>query len=195
MTSTFYFDLGSPFVYLAVERLDRFDFADVRWRPVSLGALFKYTGRSSWGRSPRRELGMVEVEDRARAYGLPALRWPDGWPGNYLRANRACIVAEEQGRLEAFVKAALRMAFVDGVDLSREDALLDVARAVGMDLETVGARSEEAVIKQRLRDYTDEAHAAGVTGVPTLRIGERLFWGDDQLEIAAATVSRGEGEL
>ncbi len=45
---------------------------------------------------------------------------------------------------------------------------------------------ESDPVKERLRAYTDAAHAEGVQGVPTLRIGGRLFWGDDQLEIAAA---------
>lgn len=189
MASTLYFDLGSPFVYLAVERLDRFGFGEVRWRPVSLGALFKYTGRSSWGLSPRREVGMAEVEARARAYGLPPIRWPDGWPNNYLYANRACLVAEERGQLKPFVTAALRVAFAEGADLGQEDVVLQAARRVGLDPGGMRAGIAEPAIKQRLRDYTDEARAAGVGGVPTLRIGEHLFWGDDQLEIAAATVS------
>jgi len=187
--ATLYLDIGSPFVYLAVERLDRFDFGEVRWRPVSLGALFKYTGRSSWGLSPRREVGMAEVEARARAYGLPAILWPDGWPSNYLHANRACAVAEERGLLEPFVRAALRMAFREGVDLGRGDAFLEAARRVGLDPEGVRVGVAEPHIKQRLRQYTDEAHAAGVQGVPTLRIGGHLFWGDDQLEIAASAPS------
>jgi 2-hydroxychromene-2-carboxylate isomerase len=189
MAYTLYLDVGSPFVYLAVERLDRFDFGEVTWRPVSLGALFKYTGRSSWALSPRRKVGMAEVEARARAYGLPPIRWPDGWPGNYLHANRACVVAEEHGRLEPFVRAVLRMAFVEGADLGREDAFLEAARRVGLDPDGVLARIDAPDTKERLREYTDEAHAAGVSGVPTLRIGERLFWGDDQLEIAAAAAS------
>jgi len=186
MDSTLYLDLGSPFVYLAIERLDRFEFGEVLSRPVSLGALFKYTGRSSWGMGPRREVGMAEVQARARAYGLPAIRWPQGWPSNYLHANRMALVAEEQERLEPFVRAALRMAFVDGVDLGGEDACSEVARSVGMDAAGAHARAGDPEIKQRLRDYTEQARAAGVWGVPTLRIGERLFWGDDQLEIAAA---------
>jgi 2-hydroxychromene-2-carboxylate isomerase len=186
VAATFYFDLGSPFVYMALERLDQFDFGDVQLRPVSLGALFKYTGRSSWGLSPRREVGMAEVEARARVYGLPPVRWPDGWPGNYLRANRACVVAEEEGLLEPFASTALRMAFVEGADLSREEVVLEAARRVGLDPEHVRARIADPEVKDRLRRYTDDAHAAGVHGVPTLKIGDRLFWGDDQLEIAAA---------
>jgi 2-hydroxychromene-2-carboxylate isomerase len=185
--ATLYFDLGSPFVYMAVERLPRFDFGEVQLMPLSLGALFKYTGRTSWGLSARRDIGMAEVEARARAYGLPPIRWPEGWPSNYLRANRACVVAGEEGRLESFTTTALRTAFVDGADLGDEEVVLDVARRSGLDPEHVRTRVADPEIKERLRRYTDDAHAAGVHGVPTLRIGERLFWGDDQLEIAAAS--------
>lgn len=186
ITATLYLDLGSPYVYLAVERLDRFDFGEVALRPVSLGAIFKQTGRSSWALGPRRAVGKAEIEGRARAYGLPPMRWPDNWPGNYLRANRACVVAEEAGCLAAFVRAALRLAFVEGADLGRDDAVLEAAARAGLEPDAVRSRIADDDVKLRLREYTAEAMDAGVWGVPTLRIGDRLFWGDDQLEIAAA---------
>lgn len=47
MAATLYFDLGSPFVYMALERLPRFDFGEVELRPVSLGAIFMETGQSA----------------------------------------------------------------------------------------------------------------------------------------------------
>jgi 2-hydroxychromene-2-carboxylate isomerase len=181
-----YFDLGSPYAYLALERLHRFDFGGVTLRPIALGALFKITGRSSWGLSERRELGMAEVQARARAYELPPLSWPLGWPSNYLNANRACLVADELGALESFAKAALRAAFIDGADLSDADAISGVARAVGLDVAAVRERIAAPEIKERLRERTEEAYAAGVIGVPTLIVDGRVFWGDDQLEIAAA---------
>jgi 2-hydroxychromene-2-carboxylate isomerase len=44
---TFYFDLGSPYAYLAAERLQRLLPEPVVWQPVLLGGLFKFAGRSS----------------------------------------------------------------------------------------------------------------------------------------------------
>jgi 2-hydroxychromene-2-carboxylate isomerase len=186
MAATLYFDVGSPYVYLALERLDRFALGEVSLKPISLGALFKLTGRSSWALGPRRDAGMQEVEARADAYGLPPVRWPQGWPSNYLHANRACLVAEEQGKLAQFARAALRAAFAGGADLSDDAAVLEVARSVGIDADELVERMGSPQIKQRLRANTDEAHAAGVLGVPTLSVGERLYWGDDQLEAAAS---------
>jgi 2-hydroxychromene-2-carboxylate isomerase len=89
--ASFYFDLGSPYAYLAAERLEEVLPGPLDWQPISLGALFKLTGRSSWGLAgpQQRQAGMAEVERRALAYGLPPVRWPDPWPGNYLTAMRA----------------------------------------------------------------------------------------------------------
>lgn len=93
--ATLYFDLGSPYAYLAAERLHSVLPAPVRWQPVLLGGLFKLTGRSSWalGDHRRRQAGMAEIERRARRYGLPPMRWPDPWPADYLFAMRAATYA------------------------------------------------------------------------------------------------------
>jgi 2-hydroxychromene-2-carboxylate isomerase len=48
---------------------------------------------------------------------------------------------------------------------------------------------ESQSVKDALRAATDEAIALGVAGVPTVVIGDQLFWGDDKLEEAAAALS------
>ncbi len=45
-------------------------------------------------------------------------------------------------------------------------------------------------VKDRLRAATDDAYARGVRGVPTVAVGDELFYGDDQLDAAAAAVRR-----
>src|ERR1700740_1293025 len=119
MQATFYFDLGSPFAYLTAERIAEVMPEPVAWQPVSLGALFKLAGRSSWalGAPEQRAAGMAEVERRARLYGLPALRWPDPWPTNYLFAMRAATHAFPIGRGHEFTMKAFRNAFQHGHDL------------------------------------------------------------------------------
>ncbi|MGI8921570.1 MAG: 2-hydroxychromene-2-carboxylate isomerase [Solirubrobacteraceae bacterium] len=185
---TFYFDLGSPFVYLAAERLPELLPQPTRWQPLSLGALFKLTGRSSWavGDETRRAAGMADVERRAASLGLPPVRWPDGWPGNYLFAMRAATFAFERGRGYEFTMRALRDAFQRGRDLTVPDHVLDAARAVGLDASAVQAATEDPQIKLALREATDAAHRLGVFGVPTLAVDKGLFWGEDRLDDALA---------
>jgi 2-hydroxychromene-2-carboxylate isomerase len=184
----FFFDIGSPYAYLAAERLDQLLPGPVRWQPVLLGGLFKLTGRSSWalGDYRRRQAGMAEIEHRARSYGLPPMRWPDPWPSNYLIAMRATTFAFNEGRGREFAMQAFRAGFQQGKDMSIAAHVLDAAREAGLQPDEVERATQDPELKQQLRDATDAAHELGVFGVPTIAIGEELFWGDDRLEDAAA---------
>ncbi|MGA2164911.1 MAG: 2-hydroxychromene-2-carboxylate isomerase [Solirubrobacteraceae bacterium] len=194
--TTFYFDLGSPYAYLTAERLGGVLGGEAPsggafvWQPISLGGLFKANGRSSWAVGDRdtRQQGIEEVERRARAYGLPELRWPEPWPSNYLFAMRVATYAFQLGRGEAFTLQAFRDAFQHGRDLALPEHVLRSAEQAGVDPDAARAATEEAQVKQALRAATDEAHARGVIGVPTLAVGGELFWGDDRLTDAAVAL-------
>jgi 2-hydroxychromene-2-carboxylate isomerase len=189
-TPTFYYDLMSPYAYLAAERIDRVLPAGTRWQPVLLGGLFKLTGRSSWalGDYERRRRGMAEIERRARAYGLPPLRWPDPWPSSSLGAMRAAIFARRAGREREFAAAAFEIAFVQGKDLGGVGHVLAAAEQAGLDRADAQAAIADRGVKDELRAETDAAHARGVFGVPTVAVGDEFFWGDDRLEEAAAAL-------
>jgi 2-hydroxychromene-2-carboxylate isomerase len=185
---SFYFDLGSPYAYLSAERLDTLFTGPIDWQPVLLGGLFKLTGRSSWalGDDRRRQAGMAEIERRARDYGLPPMRWPDPWPGDYVFAMRATTYAFMVGRGREFVNQAYRNAFQRGTDLSVPAHVLDAGREAGIDARELERATSDPEIKQALRDSTDAARKLGVFGVPTIVIDGECFWGDDRLQDAAA---------
>jgi 2-hydroxychromene-2-carboxylate isomerase len=159
----------------------------IEWQPILLGGIFKLTGRSSWalGDHERRAAGMAIVEARAQAYGLPAMRWPDPWPTDYLHAMRASTYAFKAGIGREFTMQAFREAFQRGVDLSILANVLHAGREVGIDAGELEAAIGAPETKQALREATDSAHTLGVIGVPTVAIGQETFWGDDRLEEAA----------
>lgn len=189
-TLTFYFDVGSPYAYLAAERVESVIDAPITWQPVLLGGLFKLTGRSSWalGDYERRQRGMAEIERRVRTYGLPPMRWPDPWPSDYLFAMRVATFAAAAGQsvLADYARAGFRAAFQHGGQLSLPAHVLDAAAAAGLDRAEAEAATRDPEIKQTLRDATETAYRDGVFGVPTLDVAGELFWGDDRLEAAAA---------
>jgi 2-hydroxychromene-2-carboxylate isomerase len=176
-----YYDLGSPYAYLAVERAERVLGAAPELRPVLLGAIFAARGHGSWAHTPARADNVAEVERRAAAYGLPPVRWPPGWPPNTLAAMRAAVWAGRAGRGAAFARAAFRRAFADGADLVDLEVLAEVAAAVGLPGADLADAIAAADVKEELRARTDEALARGVRGVPTLAIDGALRYGDDAL--------------
>jgi 2-hydroxychromene-2-carboxylate isomerase len=191
--SVFYFDLGSPYAYLAAERINAVFVAanaePPEWQPVLLGGLFKRFGRDSWANGPGRDEGLRECERRAEAYGLPPIRWPEPFPGNSLVAMRAATFAKEIGRTVAFSLAAFRQAFAAGRDLSEVDNVLLAAAATEMHPRALLAAVERDAIKTRLRTATDAAGDLGVRGVPSVAVEGEVFWGDDRLVEAAAAAA------
>jgi 2-hydroxychromene-2-carboxylate isomerase len=194
----FYFDLGSPYAYLAAERIDRvFEQAGAQtpeWQPVLLGGLFARFGRDSWAKGPGRAEGLAECERRAEAYGLPPIRWPDPFPGNMLFAMRVATFAKEIGRTVAFALAGFRQAFAAGRDLSEPDNVFLAAAASELHPRSLEVAIERQAIKDRLREATEHAGDLGVMGVPAVSVGAEVFWGDDRLEDAAALAGRNQGK-
>ena len=185
----FYYDLGSPYSYLTAERLQGVLQVVPVWQPILLGGIWQQTGGQSWGFTEEREAGQREVERRAERYGLMPMRWPEGWPNNTLTAMRAAVFAQSIGRAVAFSLAAFRQAFAAGRDLSDVDSVLIAAAACELHPNAVLKAIETQSVKDKLREVTAEAYERGVRGVPTIAVGDELFWGDDRLEEAASALN------
>ena len=186
MRVDFFFGAMSPYSWFAAERIDAV-LPEASWRPVFAGGLFRAAGRASWGLDERRAAGIADCEARAAAHGLGPIRWPEPWPTNDVLVARAMIIAAEAAVLRRFALAAMRLAFLEGADLGEPAAVAEAARRVALDPEEVAQGAPRPEVKERLRTETDAAHALGVIGVPSVVVGDEVFWGDDRLEQPVAT--------
>ena len=186
----FYYDLNSPYAWLAAERVNHVLPRLPVWRPVSFSHILKATQRLPWSLSEERDDGIAEVERRAAERRLPAIRWPDGWPAQTIpmAGLRAATFAAEIGKSVSFSLAAFRQTFLAGRPMNDLDNVLIAGAACELHPNAIKAALKRDSIKQKLTDATNEAIERGVTGVPTVAVGDELFWGDDRLEDAAATL-------
>ena len=187
-----YFDLASPYAYLAVARARDVLGTEPKLEPILLGAIFQWRGHGSWAHTGERDHNVAEIEQRARRYGLPPLVWPRQWPANSLAAMRAAVWAKDEGAGARFAHAAYRRQFAHGADIADVAVLEQLADDVGLP----GAELRQAIarpeLKQALRAATEAAWERGVTGVPCLAVDGEVFYGDDRLGQAAAAL-RGSG--
>lgn len=189
----FYYDINSPFAYLAAERVNQVLPVVPEWQPISFGHVLKETGRTPWSFSDdTRPAGVAEVERRAAERGLPPLRWPPGWPveSYSLLPMRAAAFAKQTGRAVAFSLAAFRQKFAGGKALVGLDEVLIAAAACELHPRAVMQGVESKAVKDELRRATAGALERGLVGVPSVWTGEEMFWGDDRLEDAAEALSR-----
>jgi 2-hydroxychromene-2-carboxylate isomerase len=190
--ATFYYDFNSPYAYLAAERVDEF-VPDAEWKPIAFAILLNQLGELDKRLVNLNTAPIVEeVTARAADRGLPAFAPPDSWPIESwsLAPLRAALVADELGRQRDFARAAFRTAFAESRSLAELDNILAAATEAGLDPDEVGNGIQRPEVKQQLKQNTDEALARGVTGIPTVAIGDELFWGDDHLEDAATAFAQ-----
>jgi len=189
MAAVFRFDTNSPYAYLAAMRVDEVLGAGVEWEPIAFGFLLRAQGRRPWSfDEPTRSQGIAECQSRAAARGLPPLRWPPGWPiDSYsLEPLRALTAARAHGRERELARALFHMNFVVGEGLKASEVIRSCWVQAGLEVESYDTELETA--KASLTGATDRAIAEGVPGVPTVTVGGRHFWGDDQLEAAAGAL-------
>jgi 2-hydroxychromene-2-carboxylate isomerase len=188
--ASFYFDFNSPYAYLAAERIDGL-IPDAQWKPIAFPILLNQLGRLESVLERDFRAALDAASPRAAERGLPPLTPPAGWPVETwsLAPLRAALFAGERGRLKEFAAAAFGKVFVESLSLTEIHNLLAAAREAGLDRDEVEAAIQRPDIKQRLKERTDEALALGVTGIPTVAIGDELFWGDDRLEEAATAAA------
>jgi 2-hydroxychromene-2-carboxylate isomerase len=186
-SADWYFDFVSPFAYLQSEELHRFaGRVRVRLRPVLFAAILDAQGQKGPAEIPaKRAFTYKHVLWRARSAGVP-LKFPPEHPFNPLPLLRLAVACD--GRPEP-VQAIFRFVWRDGrlPDLPIEWA--ELCHALGID--DADARIADPAVKAALRANTDEAIARGVFGVPTLAIGDELFWGADATGMALDWIAAG----
>ena len=186
---SFFFDYISHNAYLAWVRLiplcEKYDLT-LDPVPVLFGALLKANGQLGPAEIRDKSLWMLrDVLRKSRRYGIP-IAPPASHPFNPLAALRATCVSMTPVQRSALVTALFEATWLHARDVSDPVVVADVMASVGLDSERVASEATSAEVKSRLRQHTDEALAAGVFGVPTMILLDRLFWGFDDLDSLAA---------
>jgi 2-hydroxychromene-2-carboxylate isomerase len=181
----FYFDVISPYAYLAFERLPQalqgLSYS-VRYRPVLFAALLKHFGQLGPAEiTPKRTWTYRQINWLARQQGTE-LHFPASHPFNPLGLLRLAVACGADGDCNRYVaETVLRHVWIGGHEAGDSTRLQSLTEQ----LAPARAPSDEAV-KQALKANTDAAIAAGVFGVPMMEVDGLMFWGQDALPMLRA---------
>jgi 2-hydroxychromene-2-carboxylate isomerase len=195
----FWFDFSSPFAYLGstqIEAIAAAAGAELRWRPLLLGALFRDIGTPdvplfAMPAAKRTYVGLDMM--RWSRWWDVAFRWPSRFPQKSVTALRLVQVA---GLPPALIHRLFRVMWVDDASLEDEAVLARACADAGVDPSLIEATRAPAA-KEALKASTDAARAAGVFGVPAMIVHgagpePAVFWGQDRLELVARLAATGQ---
>ena len=194
----FFFDCSSPWTYLAFHNIQPMAAelgVPIAWRPILVGGIFNTVNPSVYASRenpvPAKAAYMrKDLADWARAAGLKIVFPPRVFPLNSVKAMRACLVLEPEGRLVAFARAVFEAYWTDDQDISQDEVLAAICDEVGVD-RSVLEKQAAPEIKDRLRANTDELVARGGFGSPTMFVaGEDMYFGNDRLPLVRAALLR-----
>jgi 2-hydroxychromene-2-carboxylate isomerase len=186
-TIEFFFDFGSPTTYLAhtqLPRIARETGAQLAYRPMLLGGVFKATGNASPVLVPAKGRWMgQDIARWAKRWGVPFTFNPH-FPINTLTLMRGAVGLQmRQPRdLSRYVDAVFQAMWVKPRNLGDAAVLGALLTEAGFETDAFMALVGDAAVKAELIATTEEAVARGVFGAPSCFVGDTLFFGQDRLD-------------
>jgi 2-hydroxychromene-2-carboxylate isomerase len=157
----FYYDLGDPSCYLVAEQIMTALPVVPEWEPVLLAEP-----------APHDRIAVAKLACDLR---LQPVRWPKVWPPDSRQAMLAATYAKRIGRGVAFSLAAFRQAFAAGRDLGDEHTIVIAGAACEMHPTALLRGIATRAVREALEAATARARRAGVTSLPAIAVGDRIF--------------------
>jgi len=181
----FWFDIGSPAAFLAWTQIEaiatRYQ-AELHWKPMLLGGVFKATGNSppaavvAKGRYMLADLGRY-----AQRYGI-ALQFNPHFPVNTLMVMRGLTGMLQEPAFPATLKLLYEGMWQGGHNLADTEVVRTLLNDAGLEGDEFITLSRDTAVKEKLRQSTEEAVSRGVFGAPSIFVDDELFFGQDRLD-------------
>ena len=184
----FWFDVISPFAYLAFEHLPQALEGcsyEVQYRPVLFAGLLGHWGQKGPAEiAPKRAWTFRHIAWLSHTLQIP-IDTPATHPFNPLPLLRLALASSDAGGTpnRHVVEALMRHVWRGGADATDAVRLRALAAALAPRRDPAGDD-----VKAELRTCTNDAVARGVFGVPTFDVDGRQFWGIDALPMLRAAL-------
>ena len=193
-TVEFYFDFGSPATFLAYTQISKIaerTGAELIWKPMLLGGVFKATGNSSPVLIPAKAKWMNRDLARcAKRYGTK-IGFPAGFPLNTLPLMRGAVGYKREGEdvFLRYVDMIFKAIWQNEVDVRDQDRFAALLNENGFDPGEFLVMISDQEVKDDLMKRTQEAIEKGLFGAPSFIIDDVLHFGQDRLDWVESALS------
>ena len=181
----FYFDISSPYSYLAHEQIKRFEKENkikVNYMPILLGGIHQLANITAPGLNPSRAKHMIKDLKICADWFKVKFQFNRYFPLKTVNIMRGALVAEKEGFLNNYVDQFYKAAWVDSLNLNDDKILERFIKNMDINPKSFIEKLSDQKIKDDLKTKTSNAFKKGVFGAPTFIVGSKMFFGQDRLE-------------
>jgi len=183
----FYFDFISPYSFLAhkeIRKIENKINIKIRYKPMLLGGLHNLHGIKAPAFIPAKAKHMIKDCKLIGEKNNVKFKFNSYFPIRSLNLMRGVLVAEEDNIKSYYIDSIFNTIWQDGLNMNDEIVVHKVLKNLNINPKTFFLRSTSSLIKDSLRDKTNEAYEKGIFGAPTFVSNNKIFWGQDRIEFA-----------
>lgn len=171
----FFFDVASPYSYLAAIQLARNPiFREAKWRPFLIGGVFKAAGNQMPAAVPAKGQYMLKDLERLFAHYGSRYQFPSVFPINSLAPMRV-LAALPDDKVQDMALKLFDAYWGQGLNIGDAAVLAELVP------EEVVAATQQDAVKEKLKQNTEEAVRRGAFGAPSIFVDDDLYFGEDRL--------------
>ncbi len=189
----FYFDFVSPYSFLAhkeVRKIENKAEIKINYKPLLLGGLHNLHGIKAPAFIPAKAKHMVRDCKLIAERNNIKFKFNFYFPIKSLNLMRGVLVAEEDNIKNYYIDNIFSTIWQDGLNMNDEIIVQKVLKNLNINPKTFSLRSTSSLIKDSLRNKTNEAYEKGIFGAPTFVSNNKIFWGQDRIEFVLKEASK-----
>jgi 2-hydroxychromene-2-carboxylate isomerase len=181
----FYFDISSPYSYLAHTQLRKFEKETgekINYMPIFLGGLHRLADIQAPGLNPHKGKYLIkDLKLFADKYKI-SYQFNRYFPIKSIHIMRGSLVAEQNNYFHDYIDKFFVAAWVDSLNLNDEKIFEKFLKNMNINYADFFQKLSEPKIKDDLKNRTEAAFKKGIFGAPTFVVNGKIFWGQDRLE-------------
>ena len=184
----FYFDIISPYAYIAHKKILKHKNIVFNYKPIYLGGLHKLAGIDSPAFNKYKLRNNINDCNLVSEKNNIEFKWNTYFPINSLSIMRGYLCIKEDKK-DDYLNCFFDAYWKDNQDLSKIENVAKLLSNIKIDSEEFFKSVKDQSIKDQLINLTNDAFQREVFGAPTFIINNKIFWGQDRLEYALQELS------
>ncbi len=185
----FYFDIISPYAYIAYKKILKINDVNFKFNPILLGGLHKLVGITPPAFNKYKIKNMQNDCELVAKKNNISFKWNSKFPVNSLIIMRGYLCVEVSKK-EEYLNSFFEAYWKEDLDLSSKENIKQILKKLKIDENNFVNSINKQNIKDKLKQLTQEAFEKDVFGAPTFIVKNKIFWGQDRLEYALDEIKK-----